>query len=215
MALFAGKTVFVFTRSLMPGLGEILVASSAAPTLRDQHALAGSGQVGNGFTCLVIERDCAERDLQDHVLTGVAGTVRAFAVAPAVRLEFTIVAVTQKRVVVGIRFEVNAATVATIATGRAAARDVLLPTKRDAAVAAVARLDRYFRFISKHENHTPKLAPVLGAPLKTIAQERTEQRSDRAQRNADPDLTAMRPVRKEKCRPLETGRQRDLTGRKI
>src|ERR1700675_1574030 len=36
MALFAGETVFVFTRSLMPGLGKILVAAAAASALRDE-----------------------------------------------------------------------------------------------------------------------------------------------------------------------------------
>src|SRR5277367_4446108 len=140
----------------MPGLGEILVAASAASTLRDQNALAGSGQVGDGFAGFVVVGDGAEGNLQDHVSTGVAGAVRAFAVTPAVGFELAIVAVTQKRVVVGIRFEVNAAAVSAIAAGRSAARDVLLPTEGNAAVAAVAGLDRYFRFVSKHENHTPK-----------------------------------------------------------
>ena len=43
MALFAGKAVFMFARRLMPRLGEILIAAAAAPTLRDQNALARLG----------------------------------------------------------------------------------------------------------------------------------------------------------------------------
>src|SRR5208282_4097328 len=156
MALLAGKTVFVLARGLMPGLGEILVAASAAAAFCDQHALAGGGQVGDGFAGLVVEGDRAERNLQDHVPAGVTGADGAFAVPAAVGFEFAIVAVTQERVVVGIRFEVNAAAMAAVAARRSAARDVLLPAKGDATVAAVAGLNRYFRFVSKHENHTPK-----------------------------------------------------------
>ena len=139
----------------MPGLGEILVAASAASTFCDHHALAGGGQVGDGFAGLVVIGDCAERNLQNHVPAGVTGAVRAFAVPAAVGFEFAIVAVTQKSVVVGIRFKVNAAAMAAVAARRSAARDVLLPAKGYAAIAAVAGLDRYFCFVSKHENHTP------------------------------------------------------------
>src|SRR5271163_298441 len=66
--------------------------------------------------------------------------------------EFAIVTVTQQRVVVRIRFDVDVAALAAIAAGRSAARDVLLPAKRDAAVAAVAGFDGDFGFIRKHES---------------------------------------------------------------
>ena len=72
--------------------------------------------------------------------------------AAAIRVEFAVVAITQQRVVVRIRFEVNVATVPAIAARRAAARDVLLPAKRDAAISAVARLHQYFCFVNKHES---------------------------------------------------------------
>jgi len=71
-------------------------------------------------------------------------------VAAAVGFEFAIVAVAEKRVVVGIRFEINAAAVAAIAAGRAAARHVFFAAKRDAAVAAIAGLHQYFCFVDKH-----------------------------------------------------------------
>ena len=68
----------------------------------------------------------------------------------ALGLEFAIVAVTQQRVVVGIGLDENIATVPAIATGRSAARDVLLPAKRDATIAAISRFYRYFCFVGKH-----------------------------------------------------------------
>ena len=55
-------------------------------------------------------------------------------------MKFAIVAIAQKRVVVRIRFDVDVAAVPAVAAGGAAARDILLPAKRDAAVAATARL---------------------------------------------------------------------------
>ncbi len=70
--------------------------------------------------------------------------------AAASGFEFAIVTVAQQGVVVRIGFDVDVAALAAIAAGRAAARDVLLPAKRDAAVAAVAGFDGDFGFIRKH-----------------------------------------------------------------
>ena len=83
-------------------------------------------------------------------VAGMAGAVRAFAVASAIGLEFAIVAVAQKRVVVRIRFEINAAAVAAVAARRAAARNVFFAAERDAAVAAVAGLHENFGFVNEH-----------------------------------------------------------------
>src|SRR5580692_5477100 len=49
MPLFPGRAVFVFAGGLVPGLGKILIAATAAATFGDQHALSGNRQVGNGF----------------------------------------------------------------------------------------------------------------------------------------------------------------------
>src|SRR4029077_18928377 len=49
MAFFAGIAVLVFAWRLMPGLREILIATASASPVRDQDALAGSGEVGDGF----------------------------------------------------------------------------------------------------------------------------------------------------------------------
>ena len=98
-----------------------------------------------------------------------AGAVRAFAVAAAVGFEFAIVAIAEKRVVVGICLEINAAAVSAVAPGRAAARHEFLTAKRDAAVAAAAGLHQDFSFVNKHENHAPRKAAASRLPIKTIA----------------------------------------------
>ena len=114
--LFAGLPFFGFARGLMPGLGEVLIAAPAAPALRDQHALPGPlSRSASSSSPVSIEDHRADRNLQDHVVAGVAGAIRTFAVPPAVGLEFAIVAVAQQRVVVGIRFQINAAAVAAVA----------------------------------------------------------------------------------------------------
>jgi hypothetical protein len=89
--------------------------------------------------------------------------------AATVGFEFAIVAVTEKRVVVEIRFEIDASAVAAIASGRAAARDIFFAAKRNAAVAAVPGLDENFGFINKHERNAPFAAAARRLPLKTIA----------------------------------------------
>src|SRR5260370_31653779 len=94
MALFAGKSVFVFSRSLMPGLGKVLIAAPAASTVSNQHALAGCGEIGDR-RAWIVEHECADGNLQDHVLTGMSGTVGAFAAAAAISLELAIVAAAQ------------------------------------------------------------------------------------------------------------------------
>ena len=64
--------------------------------------------------------------------------------AAAVGFEFAIVAVTQQRVVVRIRFQVDAAAVAAVSAGGSAARHEFFAAERDAAVAAVCRPSRRF-----------------------------------------------------------------------
>src|SRR5256885_6341173 len=111
---------FVFARRLMPGLGEMLIATTAAAAVRDENTLAGRSEVGERRSGFAVVDHRTDGDLQNHVVAGVAGTIRTFAVTAAVGFEFTIVAVAEKRVVVGIGFEINAAAVAAIASAGAA-----------------------------------------------------------------------------------------------
>src|SRR5256886_561859 len=109
MAPFAGKPIFVFARGLMPRLGEVLIATSTAATVRDQYALARAGEIDDGCAALIVEHQRADGNLQDQVRAGVAGAAGAFAVAATIGLEFAIVAIAEQRVVVRIRFEIDAA----------------------------------------------------------------------------------------------------------
>src|SRR5690348_34918 len=101
MPFFPGKSIFMFARGLVPGLGKVLIAAPAAPPVRDQYALTGSCKIGDCRAALIVKSKCANGNLQNHVLAGMAGAVRAFAVASAIGLEFTIVTVAQQRIVVG------------------------------------------------------------------------------------------------------------------
>src|SRR5256885_6580414 len=133
--------LFVFARRLMPGLGEMLIAATTAAAVRDENALAGRGEVGERRSGFAVIDHGANGNLQNQVVARVAGAIRAFAVTATVGLEFAIVAVAEKRVVVGIGFEIDAAAIAAIAAAGAAAGDVFFAAKRDAAVATVAGFD--------------------------------------------------------------------------
>ena len=123
--------------------------------------------------------------------------------ASAVGAKFAIVAVAQQRVVVRIRFEVDVAAIAAVAARWAAARNVLLPAERHAAVAAVAAFHRDFGFVSKHE------APALrGCPTNRAYADGGEENSEEGDSDA-------RAVRHSECgdfssQPaLQTSSQRD------
>src|ERR1700739_3213216 len=113
----------MFARRLMPGSCKMLIAPAAVASVRDQNALARCGKIGNGSVRMLIVCDRANRHEQRHIVTSLAGTIRAFAVAAAVSFEFTVVAVTQQCVVVGIGFEVDAAATAAIPSGRSTTRN--------------------------------------------------------------------------------------------
>src|SRR5260370_11785968 len=136
MALLAGKPFLVFAWGLMPRFGKVLIAAATASTVRDQYALARRGEIGDGRATLIVEHQCADGNLQDHVLTGMAGAIGAFAVAAAIGFEFAIVAVTEQRVVIRIGFEIDAAAIAAVAAGGTAARHVFFAPKGHAAIAA-------------------------------------------------------------------------------
>src|SRR5271168_2580376 len=98
--------------------------------------------------------------------------IGTFAMPPAFRLEFSVVAIAQKRVVVRIGFHKNTSAVAAVPAGRSAARDELLPSKRDAAVPAVPSLHRYFCFVNEHAAyllHQNEHEPLIGCTQKQKA----------------------------------------------
>src|SRR5437016_1094198 len=77
IALFAGESVFVFARGLVPRLGKVLIAASTASTMCDQYALTRGGEIGDGGAALIVKGKRADGHLQDHVLAGMAGAVGA------------------------------------------------------------------------------------------------------------------------------------------
>src|SRR5437588_12944413 len=156
MALFAGKSVLVFARGLVPRLGKVLIAASTASTVGNQDALARTGEIGDSRTALVVEHQCADGNFEDHILTGMARAVGTLSVPSPIGLEFAIVAVAQQGIVVGIGLEIDAPTMAAITAGGTAARHVFFASEGHATVAAVAGLHEYFGFIHEHRNKTPK-----------------------------------------------------------
>src|SRR6267142_4612231 len=76
--------------------------------------------------------------------------------AAAIGFEFAVVAITEKRVVVEVGFEVDTAAMAAVAARGAAARNVFFATESHTAIAAVAGLHKYFGFINKHGNSRKK-----------------------------------------------------------
>src|SRR5262249_37490430 len=149
---FAGQTIFVFARSLMPGLGKILIAPPAASAFRDKNALGRGGEVGDDLVVGGVENQSPNRNLQNHVLAGMARAVRALAMTAAVGLEFAIIAIAQQRVVVGVRFEIDAAAVAAVSARWSAARYIFFAAKGHAAVAPIAGFHKNFGFINKHSS---------------------------------------------------------------
>src|ERR1700730_2285071 len=108
----------MLARRLLPGLCKMLIAAPAASAMRDQYALTGRRQIRDGLAGLLIECQRADGNPQDHVRAGMPGAVRAFSVPSAVRLEFPVVAIPQQRIVVGIRFQINASAVPSVAARR-------------------------------------------------------------------------------------------------
>src|SRR5277367_5412998 len=141
MKLFTRLAIFMFARRLMPGTHKVRIAVSApaTSTLRRSPTLAGFREIEKLFAAVRIENHRAHGDFQHRVFARSSMAVRPFTMSAALGLKFPVVAIAQQRVVVRICFDINIAAMPAVASGRAAARDVLLPAKRDAAIAAATR----------------------------------------------------------------------------
>jgi hypothetical protein len=62
MTLFPGKPILMLARGLMPGLCKMLVAAPAASSMNNQNALPGSGEIGDGFSGLIVKSQRAHGD---------------------------------------------------------------------------------------------------------------------------------------------------------
>ena len=150
VAFFTRLAFFGFTGRLMPGLGEMLVAAPTTPAVNEDDALSGLGEIGEALAGLLVGNDGAHGDEENHIVAGMAAALGAFAVASAIGAKFAIEAITQQSVIVLVGFEHNAAAMAAIAAGRAAAWHVFFATEGDAAVSSVAALHVDFGFINEH-----------------------------------------------------------------
>ena len=108
MALFAG-TCLLHARAA-PGAtaarnAGLPLPRPPRPPRAAQKSLARLGKIEKLLAGIRVEDDGADGNLQDHVVARCAVAIRAFAVAPALGIEFAIVAVAQQGVVVRIRFE--------------------------------------------------------------------------------------------------------------
>src|SRR5260370_34007730 len=101
MPLLARKSVFMFARGLVPGFCKVLIAAPTAATVGDQDTLSRAGEIGDG-RAVIVEHQCADGNLQNHVRAGMARTGGAFTVTAASCFEFTVVAVAEQGIVVRI-----------------------------------------------------------------------------------------------------------------
>src|ERR1700676_1640548 len=161
MALFAVLTFFMLARRLVPRFGEMLIAAATSPAVRHKNPLARRSQISDGLVRLRIEYHRAYRNKKNHVFARLPAAIGALAVTPTVGFELAVVAITQQRVVIDVRFKINTCAMTAIAAGRAATRNVFFATKRHAAVAAMASLYEYFCFISEHKTSFELLAEEL------------------------------------------------------
>src|SRR5215472_2625097 len=155
---FAWFPIFVLTRRLVPWLTKcrIAVSAPAASAMRGAKPLANLREIKELLAGIGVENDCADGHFQNCVRARVALAIRAFAVPPAFRSKFAVVAISKQRVVVRIGFQVHVAAMAAVAARWPAARNILLPAERDAAVSAVAALHQDSGLIYEHGCFTDK-----------------------------------------------------------
>src|SRR6516225_3917874 len=168
MPLFTGEAIFVLARRLMPRLREMLIPAPAPAAVRHKDTLSRRGQISDGFSALVVKCQRPDGHLQNQGFAGVPRAIRAFPVTPPVGLEFPVVAIAQQRVVVRVRFQINAAPIAAVSSRRAAARNVFLAAKSHAAVASVPGLHIDFGFINKHSDELQTDGALGALSRKTI-----------------------------------------------
>src|ERR1039458_5815877 len=150
----------------MRGGGEMLVAAAALAALGHAEFLARMGEIvdplAGGF--VVDHRAHGHLDFQRLALG--TGALAALAVPAALRLVFRVEAELKQRIGVLATHHEDIAAAAAIAAARAAPRDVLLPAKSEATVAAVAGLHEDSDFINKHRN--AKHGKAAGGDRKSV-----------------------------------------------
>src|SRR5580700_5169676 len=147
---FAGTSVLVFARRLMHGSGKASIAASTAAPTGNHHALIGRRKIENPLARFLVIHDRSDRNFEENIFPFAPAFIRAFAMASALGLVFGIEAEMDQRVMPFAGLHDHVSAVATVATGRAAARNIFLAAKGHAAIAAVACLNSNFCLIDEH-----------------------------------------------------------------
>src|SRR4030095_8973803 len=126
------------------------VPVTAAPSSRDQHALAGLGEIMKLLAAFKVIHDCSPRHRDLELLAVLSVSIAAFTVFAAAGAEDVVVAELEECVVLIARDDVDAAAVATVTAAGTAPRDELLPQKGDASVPAVSGTDGDLGFVDEH-----------------------------------------------------------------
>lgn len=152
---------------LMPWGCETGIPTSATPATGDNTTVLGLGKIVKLFAGGLIVDDRAHWDRQDDVVPIAAFPVAAFTVAASFRRVLRVIAEVEQRIVMVARLENDVASTASVSAGRSAFGHKFLPTKCQAAIAAVPGLDSDANFVDKHAS------PVRGR-LKGRAPKQTE-----------------------------------------
>ncbi len=160
VAGFAGAAEFVFAGGLVDGVGEVLVAATAATAAGDDLLVAGGGEVVDELAGFVVVEDGADGDFEDAVFALVAAHVGAEAVGAAFGLPLGVEAEVDEGVVGEGGAHDDVAAVAAVAAGGTAAGDEFFAAKGHAAIAAVAGLDADAGFIDEHAGVVPPLGSL-------------------------------------------------------
>src|SRR6202166_1909490 len=97
----------MLARSLVPRFREVLIAAATAATMRHKDPLARRSKISDGLVRLRIEYHRAYWDEEHHVFAGLPAAIRTFAVTATVGFELTVIAISQQRIVVDVRFQIN------------------------------------------------------------------------------------------------------------
>jgi len=146
---FAESAILRFMRHAVRSGLEEGIAMASASALSDQDPLVGLGKIVEQFAGGVVVDLGAGRDRNIEILAVTPVTVAAFAVPSAFGAEDMVESEFEKRVLVGIRDEIDVAAVTAIAAAGTALRDELLPPEGNATVPAVTGFDCNFGFVDE------------------------------------------------------------------
>jgi hypothetical protein len=131
------------------------IATSAAPALSRNPGLAVFGEIEEGLARFLIHHNRSNRNLHRHAHAIVTLTITALAMPAALGDIFRIKPEMQQRIAMYGRNHLDVSTATAVAAAGPAMRNILLPPKRKASIAAIARFDCDSYFINKHKKRPP------------------------------------------------------------